>query len=152
MSIKNENTDSNDSKKTNEFILQQMKAIKELNESETFLDQKILGNNVKKNESFELFDKGWLDKWKNIVGYEKLKDIFINCKQDKDFIQKIPEVSEIFEKLNTKQKLEELGNMDCSNFIRTSGNKKFINIDGNFIPILSHQCAYFSHFIKNTIV
>ena len=145
MSIKTENTDS----KNNEFIVQQMKAIKELNESEIFLDKKILSSKIKKTEIFELFDKGWLEKWKKIVCYEQLKDKLVNCKTDKDFNEKIPEVSEIFEKLNTKQKLEELGKMDCSNFIRTSKNKKFINIDGNFIPILSSQCAYLSHAIKN---
>ena len=145
MSIKTENTDS----KNNEFIVQQMKAIKELNESEIFLDKKILSSKIKKTEIFELFDKGWLEKWKKIVYYEQLKDKLVNCKTDKDFNEKIPEVSEIFEKLNTKQKLEELGKMDCSNFIRTSKNKKFINIDGNFIPILSSQCAYLSHAIKN---
>ena len=148
MSIKTENIDSHNSN-NNDFILKQMKAIKELNESEKFLDTKILNSKIKKNESFQLFDKNWLEKWKSIVGYDQIKDKLVKCKEDKDYNEKIPEVSEIFEKLNTKQKLEELGQMDCSNFIRTSGNKKFINFDGNFVPILAHQCAYFAHAIKN---
>ena len=71
---------SNNDKKTElneEYVKENIKRIKELYEAETFLDEKILNTNIVKNDSFVLFDKEWLIKWKNIVGYENLK---VKCK------------------------------------------------------------------------
>ena len=49
-----------------DYVIENIKRIKELYEAETFLDEKILKKNVSKNDSFVLFDKEWLRKWKNI--------------------------------------------------------------------------------------
>ena len=71
-----------DSEIKDDFIIKHIKMIKELYEAETFLDEKILSAGVYKKENFVLFDKDWLTKWKNIVGFEKLKDKCKSCKTD----------------------------------------------------------------------
>ena len=145
---------SNNDKKTElneEYVKENIKRIKELYEAETFLDEKILKTNIVKNDSFVLFDKEWLIKWKNIVGYENLK---VKCKSEKNGIiskQLIDEIFSLFKENNTKEKLDDLGEMDCSQLQRKIGNKVLINEKSDFVPILSHQCAYFSKSIKKQI-
>ena len=55
-------------------------------------------------------------------------------------------------KIIQKKKLDELGEMDCSQIQKKIGNKVLINEDSNFIPIVSHQCSYFSKYIKKQVV
>ena len=130
-----------------DFIIKHIKMIKELYEAETFLDEKILSTGVNKKENFVLFDKDWLTKWKNIVGFEKLKDKCKSCNTDAEKINLINEVRNIFIELDTPQKLKELGDMDASK-LKKDNKKNTINEESNFVPILSHKCAYFSNSIK----
>ena len=136
-----------DSEIKDDFIIKHIKMIKELYEAETFLDEKILSTGVYKKENFVLFDKDWLTKWKNIVGFEKLKDKCKSCKTDGEMKNIINEVRNIFIELDTPQKLKELGDMDTSKLIKDK-KKSTINEESNFVPILSHKCAYFSNSIK----
>ena len=136
-----------DSEIKDDFIIKHIKMIKELYEAETFLDEKILSAGVYKKENFVLFDKDWLTKWKNIVGFEKLKDKCKSCNTDAEKINLINEVRNIFIELDTPQKLKELGDMDTSKLIKDK-KKSTINEESNFVPILSHKCAYFSNSIK----
>ena len=140
-----------DSELNDEFINKNIKMISELYEAENFLNNKILGNKLKKTESFVIFDKVWLEKWKVIVSYEELKEKCIKCKSDEDKKKLIGEMRELFIKLNTKQKLDELGTMDCTNLQKTIGKNKFINEESNFLPVLAHQCAYFMKSINSPI-
>ena len=55
------------------FIIHQIKRIKELYEGEILLDN-ILSSKVEQEKYFILFDKEWLDNWKRIVGYDILKE------------------------------------------------------------------------------
>ena len=126
---------------TDVYIKSIINMIKELKEAENFLD-KILNNKLKKDQNFVLLDKVWLDKWKNIVGFENLNEKCLKCKTDEDMKKLIIEARDLFIQLDTKQKLDELGQMDCSNMIKISGKKKLINYESNFIPILSNQCIY----------
>ena len=142
MSINNQDSEIKD-----DFIIKHIKMIKELYEAETFLDEKILSTGVYKKENFVLFDKDWLTKWKNIVGFEKLKDKCKSCKTDAEIKNIINEVRNIFIELDTPQKLKELGDMDTSKLIKDK-KKSTINEESNFVPILSHKCAYFSNSIK----
>ena len=142
MSINNQDSEIKD-----DFIIKHIKMIKELYEAETFLDEKILSAGVYKKENFVLFDKDWLTKWKNIVGFEKLKDKCKSCNTDAEKINLINEVRNIFIELDTPQKLKELGDMDTSKLIKDK-KKSTINEESNFVPILSHKCAYFSNSIK----
>ena len=136
-----------DSEIKDDFIIKHIKMIKELYEAETFLDEKILSAGINKKENFVLFDKDWLTKWKNIVGFEKLKDKCKSCNTDAEKINLINEVRNIFIELDTPQKLKELGDMDTSKLIKDK-KKSTINEESNFVPILSHKCAYFSNSIK----
>ena len=140
-----------DSELNDEFINKNIKMISELYEAENFLNNKILGNKLKKTESFVIYDKVWLEKWKVIVSYEELKEKCIKCKSDEDKKKLIGEMRELFIKLNTKQKLDELGTMDCTNLQKTIGKNKFINEESNFLPVLAHQCAYFMKSINSPI-
>ena len=136
-----------DSEIKDDFIIKHIKMIKELYEAETFLDEKILSTGINKKENFVLFDKDWLTKWKNIVGFEKLKDKCKICNSDAEIKNIINEVRNIFIELDTPQKLKELGDMDTSKLIKDK-KKSTINEESNFVPILSHKCAYFSNSIK----
>ena len=140
MSNNEKNSEIND-----EYVKLYIKRIKDLYESEIFLNEKILNKGVYKKESFVLFDKDWLEKWKNIVDYETLK---LKCKnfdekKSKDLIE---EVRSLIIENNIKEKLEKLGKMDLSSFQRKIGkNKILINEKSNFIPILSIHSAYFTN-------
>ena len=135
-----------------EFIKEKIRMINELYVGEIILD-KFLANNIPKNDSFALFDKEWLTKWKIIVDYENLKDKCKNCEiNGKISKELIDEVRSLFIKNDTKKKLDYLGEMDCSTLLKKIGNKVLINEDSNFIPIVSHQCSYFSTYIKKQII
>ena len=145
------NNEKNEEMKEDE-VIQNIKRFRELYDAETFLNEKILKTQINKKESFVLFNKEWLTKWKTIVCYEELKEKLKNVKIEKEISkEKIDEVSSLFNKNNTKKKLAELGKMDSSNLKRKIGNKIFINEKSNFIPIISHKCAYFSRDIDKPI-
>jgi len=91
------------------FIIRLVKMIKELYEAELLLDEKILSARINKKENFDLFDKEWLDSWKNIVGYESIKEKCIKIKGEEDIKLILKEVSQVFDKLNTMQKLKRIG-------------------------------------------
>ena len=134
-----------------EFVIENIKRIKELYNAEKILDE-ILLKNISKNELFVLFDKEWLKKWKNIVGYEKLKDKCNNGEINEEISQGlIDEIFYLFKENNTKEKLDELGEMDCSHLQKKIGSIIYINEKSDFVPILSHQSAYFSNLIKRQI-
>ena len=140
-----------DSELTDDFIIRIIIMIQELYEGENWVE-KILNSKIKKRESFVLFDKDWLEKWKSIVGYEELKEKLIILRTMEDIKKEINEVRDFFLKLNTKQKLYELGKMDSSKLKKLSGKKRLLlNEDSDFIPILSHHFAYFIHNIDGVI-
>ena len=104
-----------------------------------FLSYKVI-----QKQNFIIFDKGWLEKWKNIVGYEIIKD---KCKNSQNGDKLNYEINKLFKKLNTKQKLEELSKMDCSKFKRNElfdiSNLSQLNELFNFEPILDTLSFYF---------
>ena len=131
----------------NDFTKLQIIRIKELYEGEISL-KKILYSKIEKKEIFVLFDKRWLDTWKSIVGYEILKENYRNL-TDLNNNEKIDEIGNIFLKLNTKQKLEDLGKMDPSKLIINYSDKIiFINEKSDFIPILKSQSINFRQIMK----
>ena len=142
MSNNKNNTELNE-----QYIKDNIKRIKELYEAESILE-KILTTNTPKNDTFVLFDKEWLMKWKSIVGFENLK---IKCKNSEINQQLINEIFSLFKENNIKQKLDDLGEMDCSQIQKKIGNKVLINEKSDFVPILSHQSAYFAKSIKKQI-
>ena len=140
-----------DSELNDDFIIKNIKMISELYDAENFLNNNILSKKVKKTENFVIFDKAWLEKWKIIVSYEELKEKCFKCKSDEGQKKLIGEIRELFIKLKTKEKLDELGMMDCTNLQKKTANKKFLNERSNFFPVLALQCTYFMKSIKSPI-
>ena len=140
-----------DSELNGDFIIKNIKMISELYDAENFLNNNILSKKVKKTENFVIFDKAWLEKWKIIVSYEELKEKCFECKSDEEKKKLIGEVRELFIKLNTKEKLDELGMMNSNNLNKIIGKNKFLNEQSNFLPVLAHQCVYFMKSINSPI-
>ena len=116
------------------------------------MDEKIEKKlNSNKADTFILFDKRWLDNLKKIVGYEELKEECsrYECSGYKFEEKIINKAKNIFLKLNTNQKLKELGKMDCTYIMKYSKHKLIINEKSNFIMILSNFCTYFIPAINN---
>ena len=88
-----------------------------------------------------------MEKYSRIVGYESIKEKCRNINSNEDIKLILKEVSQVFDKLNTMQKLKELGEMDSSKLMKNK-KRNTINEESNFIPLLSHKCAYFSYSIK----
>ena len=133
------------------FIKKHINMIKDLYESEKFLDDKALNAQIKRSENFVLFDKDWLDNWKSIVGFDILKEKCFQCKSEKNIGKLITEVRDSFIQLNTKEKLEQLGKMDSSKLKVFSGKKQLINEESKFVPVLALHSAYFSSYIDGQI-
>ena len=134
------------------FIIRHLKMISELYEEETFLNDKILSTKLKKTEKLILLDKEWLENWKNIICYEKLKEKCIKCKTTEDFKKEIKEVRDLFIQSNTKQKLDELGKMDNSILKKVSNKVQWINEESDFIPVLASLCIYFMKSIHSPFI
>ena len=111
-----------------------------------------LSYEIVKTLYFIIFDKEWLEKWKKIVGYEIIKD---KCKnyQNREELKK--EINKLFTKLKTKQRLEELGKMDCSKYKRNNlfdiSNLSQLNDLYNFVPIINNLSFFFINYIKEEI-
>lgn len=143
-------TNSKDSEVNDDFIKRHINMIKDLYESEKFIDN-ILNSKNKRKESFILFDKDWLEQWKNIISYETLKEKCIKCKTEDDINKQINDIRDLFIQQNTKQKLDELGKMDSSKLKKIYGKKQLINEESNFIPVLALYGTYFTNSINGQI-
>ena len=132
-----------------DFLIRQIKMISELYEAEIFLNEKILNIKNIQTKNFVLLDKDWLDQWKIIVDYEQIKN---KCNNTENINEIKDEISKLFIKLKTEQRLEELGKMDCSKFQRNNyyANSRHNHLDklGNYLPVLDSQCNYFSYYIQ----
>ena len=141
------------SKFDDDFIKKHIIMINNIYEEEISLNTiNFLSYKVIQKQNFIIFDKGWLEKWKNIVGYEIIKD---KCKNSQNGDKIKYEINKLFTKFNTKQRLEELGKMDCSKFKRNElfdiSNLSQLNELFNFEPILDTLSFYFINHIKEKI-
>ena len=124
------------------FVDNQIKRINEYAKWEEFFNDTLSKKVIRKNKQFNIVDKEWIEKWKEYVGFEEIKE---KCKKfsEKENQTMKQEISEFLLKKNAKQKLEELGPLDCSKIKRQ--NKKFIFFEetSNFLPIESFNFNYF---------
>ena len=60
----------------------------------------------------------FMEKYSRIVGYESIKEKCRNINSNEDIKLILKEVSQVFDKLNTMQKLKELGEMNFSKLIK----------------------------------
>ena len=133
--------------KFDDFVKYQINAINDYYDWEMFREDLIKKKTIKKNQQFRLIEKKWLDKWKEYISYEKIKD---KCKaynkKARDSLFK--EIKDHLLILNSQQKINELGNMNSSNLILKNNNHKSkysikFNEESDFIPIFESYCYYF---------
>ena len=106
------------SKSDDDFIKKHIIMINNFYEEEILLNIiNHLSYEIVKKLYFIIFDKEWLEKWKKIVGYEIIKD---KCKNSQNREELKKEINKFFTKLKTKQRLEELGKMDCFKYKRNN--------------------------------
>ena len=138
---------SNNDKKFDDFVKYQINAINEYYEWEILREKYIEEKTIRKNQQFILIEKKWLDKWKECLSYEKIKD---KCKayNKKTSDSLFKEIKDHFLILNSQQKLNDLGNMNVSNLKIKNDNHKNKDIfkfkeESDFIPIFDLYCSYF---------
>ena len=133
--------------KFDDFVKYQINAINDYYDWEMFREDLIKKKTIKKNQQFRLIEKKWLDKWKEYISYEKIKD---KCKayNKKASDSLFKEIKDHLLILNSQQKINELGNMNSSNLLLKNNNHKNkdsfkYNEESDFIPILESFCYYF---------
>ena len=133
--------------KFDDFVKYQIKAINDYYGWEIYREEIIEKKVIKKNQQFRLFETKWLDKWKEYISYEKIKD---KCKayNEKASDSLFKEIKDQLSILNSQQKINELGNMNSQNLILKNNNHKNKNLskfneESDFIPILNSFCCYF---------
>ena len=135
-----------DSKRFEEFVNIQIKRINEYSLWEKCFNNFLTKKITRKNQQFNILDKEWIEKWKEYVGYEQIKDkCNLFCEKESAVLKK--EISDFLSNNNSKDKLEKLGQLDCSKIKKEKLNKN-INIirfeeASNFIPI---EILYFNYF------
>jgi hypothetical protein len=113
----------NNDYKFDNFVNGQIKAINEYFECETelsdYLEKKICRNSLQ----FKLVDKNWLEKWKEIVGYEKIKKKCQEYYKNNENNSLFKEIYDFLLISNAKQKLDNLGIMDESKLLNKEKKK-----------------------------
>ena len=124
------------------FVDNQIKRINEYAKWEEFFNDTLSKKVIRKNKQFNIVDKEWIEKWKEYVGFEEIKE---KCKKfsEKENQTMKQEISEFLLKKNAKQKLEELGPLDCSKIKRQNNKFIFFEETSNFLPIESFNFNYF---------
>ena len=151
MSAKNNNQKY---KELERFINDQINIIKDFSEGEEQFD-KNLRDELNTTSQIIILNKEWIEKWKEIVSYEKIKEKckkFNNSKHNKNLKN---ELYDFFIQNNIKNRFEELGKMDFPNIKINSNIENAKNIlfneEINFIPMISLYCSYLKKYIENNI-
>jgi hypothetical protein len=142
-----------------QFLDRQINIISDFFEGEEQFD-KNLKEKINTTCQINILNKEWIEKWKEIVGYEEIKK---NCKKcnnnnnknkNNDNLKK--ELYDFLINNNAKKKLEELGKMDFQNYKKDSnienGNNILFNEAINFIPMSALYCSYLNKYIEDITV
>ena len=144
-------------KELERFLHHQINIISDFFEGEEFFDKKLRENYITLGElQINILNKEWIQKWKEIVGYEQIKEKCRRCNNSRQNEKLKDELYEFFIKNDTKKKLEELGKMSFPN-IKTNSNIEnanniLFNEAVNFIPMLSYHCSYLPKYIEDIIL
>ena len=136
-----------DEKKFNNFLDIQIKRINEYSLWEDQFNANLSKKIIRKDQQFNILDKEWIEKWKECVGYEAIKDkCKAICKKENTELKN--EIANFLKNRNAQKKVEDLGQLDCSK-IKKENQKKNINLvrfeeTSNFIPIESYHFNYFN--------
>ena len=128
------------------FIDNQIKRINEYALWEEDFNNIISKKIVRKNQQFNIIDKEWIEKWKEYVGYEEIKDKVKAFSKNNNLALK-KQIGDFLLKINAKQKLEELGQLECSKIKKENkakNNLLFFDESSNFLPILTMSFNYFN--------
>ena len=126
------------------FVEEQIKIINEYFQWEKDIKYWIETNLTKWNLQFIIIDKNWIEKWKEIIEYNKIKDKCQSFVKNPNYELK-NEIKEIFFHSNAMEKLYHLGKMDNSKIKKIIANKYIgFNEESNFIPIESNKLLFFS--------
>ena len=128
------------------FIENQIKRINEYALWEEEFNNIISKKVAMKNQQFNILDKEWIEKWKEYVGYEEIKEKVKAFSKNNNVALK-KEIGDFLLNINAKQKLEELGPLECSKIKKENKVKNIKNIffdeSSNFLPISSLSFNYF---------
>ena len=114
------------------------------NLEETLLSSKI----IRKNEQFLVCDKDWLRKWKDLRGYDQIKEKLKKYDEAKDNIIKNKikeEVKEFFIKHQKEKNIDEIGQMDNKKLLKKDKKGEitpYFEEEGNFEAINSSFASY----------
>ena len=146
-------------KELERFLDHQIKLINEYSDGEEQFDKNLKENlhtNIKKYQ-INILNKDWIKKWKEIVGYEQIKE---KCKKINNSTHNEnlkDELYDFFIKNNIKKKFEELGKMNFPNNSTKNeenienGNNILFNETINFIPMTGYNCSYLQKYIEKNI-
>jgi hypothetical protein len=122
---------------------------------EELMKDKNLKSKIIRVCQINILNKEWIQKWKEIVGYEQIKE---KCKKYNNSKNKIlkNEIYNFFYKNNSKEKMKDLYKMNFQNFnnninLENASNILF-NDTINFIPVISNYCNYLKKYIENIVV
>ena len=147
------NKNKEDKKELERFLDHQINLISEFFEGEEIFDKNLELNT---QCQINLLNKEWVKKWKEIVGYEQIKEKckkYNNNKNNKNNKTLKDEIYNILIQNNAKEKLKELGKMNFRNIKKDSnienGNNILFNEAIDFIPIPDLYCIYLNKFIED---
>ena len=151
----NENKSYIKDKELERFLEDQIRLIREYYELEKMFDE-YLGDMLNQPTQIYILNKEWIKKWKEIIGYEQIKEKckkYLNNQYDDNLKN---EIYDFLIKNNSKEKMEKLGKMNFSNFNKgktyiENGNKILFNETMNFIPMPLCFCNYMKNYIKDNI-
>ena len=140
-------------KELERFLLHQINIISDFFEGEEDFDKKSRENISFTNYQINILNKEWIQKWKEIVGYEQIKEKCKRCNNSRQNEKLKDELYEFLIKNDVKKKFEELGKMSFPN-IKTNSNIEnanniLFNEAVNFIPISVLYCIYLRKYIED---
>jgi len=145
-------TNNKKDKELEQFLDRQINIISDFFEGEEQFD-KNLKEKLNTTCQINILNKEWIEKWKQIVGYEEIKKNCRKCNNNKNNDNLKNELYDFLIKNNTKKKLEELGKMDFQNYKKDSnienGNNILFNEVINFIPMSALYCSYLNKYIED---
>ena len=151
------NKNEEDKKELERFLDHQIKLINEYSEGEEEFDKKLREkiNTLSAPCQINILNKEWVEKWKEIVGYEKIKEKYKKINSNKHNENMKNELYDLFNKNNTKKMMEELGKIHfpiIKNNVNTeNANNILFNENIYFIPMSSYYCSYLKKYIENDI-
>ena len=139
---------SNDDKQFENFVEDQIKKVNEFSRYEEYFLLMLNNKQKKNNKQFIVVDNVWIEKWKEIVKYELIKN---KCqkyiKKENPLLKK--EISDNLKQNNSLEKFNELLIQKDSSKIKKGNKFGGFKEESNFLPIEKQQLNYFNKEFDN---